>query len=425
MRDRRASPAALCCAALLLQASPTLAADRVTELAAQAVDVNPSLAAMRASEDALRQLAAVAGAWPDPTLSLEYTSVPVSTFGLSDHPMSGLQVTASQTLRPAGWSRLQRMVSSHHADHIGFQEEEAALQLRTAVHQTWWMLTQSRMMERVTQTHLTRTDELLSAARSRYETGALGQHAVLRLEVLRAQLLDELEDHQQSDRTLTAALGEALGGERTRTYTTPEVLTPLSPPSERSWIAAAQEHRPLLKALASERDAEASAATLAQLDGRPDVSLWSSYRVRTIDTETDPGADLVSLGVGLPLPIGSARQAEGAAAAAQARARAIEHDHQAALHRIDAQMTTIHAAWTRADSKARTYRETLIPGAQAVLETTRSDFSVGRADFASLFEAEVALLALERAWITAAAQTHLQHAAAMGVLGTSPLGVSP
>ena len=425
MRDRRASLPVLCCAALLLHAQRSAAGDVITDIAAEAVAASPSLAAMHATEDALRALSAVAGAWPDPVLSLEYASVPVSTLGLADHPMAGLQITASQTLRPAGWSRLQRMVSGHHANHIGFQEEEAALQLRATVHQTWWLLTRSRMMEGVTQAHLTRAEELLSAARSRYETGTLGQHAVLRLEVLRAQLRDELEDHQQSDRALTAALGEALGGDQARTYATPQALTPLPPPSEGTWTAAAQEHRPLLKALSSEREAEESAAALAQLDGRPDVSVWSSYRVRTIDTAVDPGADLISLGVGVPLPISSGRQADGVAATAQARAQAAAHNHQAALHRIHAEMITIHATWTRADSKARTYRETLIPGAQSVLETTRSDFSVGRADFASLFEAEVALLGLERAWIIAATETHLQHAAAMGVLGTSPLGGAP
>ena len=50
-----------------------------------------------------------------------------------------------------------------------------------------------------------------------------------------------------------------------------------------------------------------------------------------------------------------------------------------------------------------------------------SDFSVGRADFASLFEAEVSLLSLERALILAATETWIQHAAALAALGTSPL----
>lgn len=425
MRVRRVLLMVLCCVVLLAHARAVQAEDLIEDVAAEAVEASPSLAAMRAAEDALRQQAAVAGAWPDPMLSLEYANVSASNMGLSAHPMSGLQITAKQTLRPAGWSSLQRTVSDHHANHIGFEGDEATLQLRSAVHQTWWLLTRSRMMEEVTRAHLTRAEELLSAARSRYETGTLGQHAVLRLEVLRARLLDELEDHQQSDRALTAALGEALGGKRERTYDTPQALAPLAPPADRAWTEVAQAHRPLLRALDSEREAEDAAAALAQLEGRPDVSVWSSYRVRTIETETDPGTDLLSLGVGVPLPIGSARQAEGTAAAALARARAAGLSHQAALHRIHAEMTTIHAAWTRADSKARTYRETLIPGAQAVLETTRSDFSVGRADFASLFEAEVALLGLERAWIIAATETHIQHAAAMGVLGTSPLGGSP
>ncbi|MFT5683159.1 MAG: outer membrane protein TolC, partial [Myxococcota bacterium] len=237
----------------------------------------------------------------------------------------------------------------------------------------------------------------------------------------RERLADELEDYQAADRVLTAALERALGGATERT-TTPAAISPLPPPSEADWTALALAHRPLLKALTAQLDTEALSAALARVDGRPDVNVWVGYRIRTVETETDPGSDLVSVGVGVPLPIGSARRADSAEAAAQDRARGVEHTYQAALNDINAEMTTIHAAWVRASSKAETYREHLIPGAQAVLETTRSDFSVGRADFASLFEAEVALLTLERVWLMAATETHLQHAEVIGVLGVSPLG---
>ena len=57
--------------------------------------------------------------------------------------------------------------------------------------------------------------------------------------------------------------------------------------------------------------------------------------------------------------------------------------------------------------------------------TSRADFSVGRADFASLFEAEVALLDLDRALIAADVQTHLEAATALGVLGIVPAGAAP
>lgn len=106
-------------------------------------------------------------------------------------------------------------------------------------------------------------------------------------------------------------------------------------------------------------------------------------------------------------------------------ARQAEQHRQAALDDIQAEMATITAQWSRAHDKAERYSTQLLPGARAVLESSRADFSVGQADFASLFEAEIALLSLERAWLSAVTQTWLLHAAALGVLGTSPLEAAP
>jgi hypothetical protein len=139
----------------------------------------------------------------------------------------------------------------------------------------------------------------------------------------------------------------------------------------------------------------------------------------------DPGTDLVSVGLGVPLPTGSGRRAGGARLAALEEASAATAREASALDGVSAEMAAIAARWTRAWNKAATYASTLIPGAAATLETTRSDFSVGRAQFASLFEAEVALLDLERGRIAAAVETHIQRAAAIAVLGTTPPEGSP
>jgi hypothetical protein len=56
------------------------------------------------------------------------------------------------------------------------------------------------------------------------------------------------------------------------------------------------------------------------------------------------------------------------------------------------------------------------------LKTTQSDFSVGSADFTSLYESEVELLMLEKAYITAAIETHVQDAIARSVTGSTHLG---
>ncbi|MCB9686002.1 MAG: TolC family protein [Alphaproteobacteria bacterium] len=415
---------------LFLLALPALAAAQSEgpdpePLVTEALAASPSLLSMRHREAALHERASVAGAWPDPMLAIEYSNAPVTSFGLSDHPMAGLQLKVTQTLRPPGWSVASRGVLDHKAEASAQAVAESELGLARMVRQAWWMLVRARLLRGVTDEHLARTDELLAAARIRYETGAIGQHAVLRLEVLRDRLQDELGEFDRLDAELSAALVEALADDGGRTFETPASVTPVAPPSDTDWLALAEAHRPLLAKLSAEQSAAEEAARAARLEALPDPSVWAGYRIRTVQTEMDPGTDLVSLGVGLPIPTGSGRRASGARAAALEEASAASSMRESALDGVTADMAAVLARWTRAWDKAGTYDNTLIPGARATLETTRSDFAVGRADFASLFEAEVALLDLERARIVAAVDTHIQQAEATAVLGTLPPGGTP
>ncbi|MDG1482401.1 MAG: TolC family protein [Myxococcota bacterium] len=411
----------------LLLLRPALAGDvpETSEyLVEQAITHSPSLDALQAREQALRSQVEAAGVWADPSVSLEYSNVPLVSPTLSSSMMAGVQVRAFQTLRPRGWSALAQEHAALEADAAGLAIGEATLQLTVSVQQTWWLLVRSRLLQAVTAEHIARAEELLSAARTRYETGSLGQHAVLRLEVLSAQLTDGLQDFTLTEQELLAALTVAIG-ERPSLQPTPASVSPQPPPEDRDWLAIARTHRPLLERLQADTDIAEASGALARADGRPDISVWAGYRVRTAESQSDRGEDLVSVGLSVPIPVGSADRADAAVAAASQQAAAAGHTLQAAEVHIDANMETTLARWIRADDKATHYRDRLIPGAQAVLETTQADFSVGRADFASLFEAEVALLSLKRAYIIAATETRIQHAAAIATLGTSPLGAQP
>lgn len=409
--------------------TPAWAEPPTTALAAlqdEAVRANPGLEALAAQKRALSRRAEVAGAWMDPMVALEYSNAPLSSGWIGDHPMGGVQLKVQQTLRPARWSQQSRAVLELQADAAGHAEDEAALMLQAAVARAWWLLARTRMLEAVTEEHLARVDDLLVAARARYETGSVGQHAVLRLEVLRDRLTDELGDFARTERTLEAGLSGALSrDEAGSTFETPDEVTALGAPAEQDWLALGRVHRPQLARLAADQESAEARATLARTEARVDPSVWAGYRLRTVETEMDPGTDLISIGVGVPIPVGSARRARGAEGAALEEAAGLDARTAALLDAIEADLDGVFAAWERAQAKAATYEQTLLPGARSVLETTQADFSVGRADFASLFEAEVALLDLERARIVAIVDTHLHHAEATALLGTDPLGAQP
>ena len=92
---------------------------------------------------------------------------------------------------------------------------------------------------------------------------------------------------------------------------------------------------------------------------------------------------------------------------------------------VTAILAAIHARWARAFEQAVEYRDNLTPDARATLETSLSDYTVDRADFATLFEAQVALLDLERTLLTSTAETRIQAAAADATTGVAPQGGRP
>ncbi len=399
-------------------ATSAWASDDPSTLADEAIGANPGLEALRARVSELEALAGAAGTWSDPVVGIEYSNAPVDSFSLSDHPMSALQIQAQQTIPPWGWSGLREEVAASRTQASEHALDEAKSQLRREVFELFWKLTLSRMLEGVTREHITRTEELLEAIRARYETGGAGQHQLLRLGVLRDQLRDTLGNFARTDHVLSAALSQALSRDVESSFATPPRLEPMPVSGTVSeWLALARAERPELKRLEESIRTAETAAKLARVDGRPDVTVWTKYRARSIDTPLDDGTDQVSVGFSIPIPWGSAKRSRAEQAAQHQVARAGRARLAAELDRIESDLTAIHARWKRAFEQAVEYRDNLTPDARATLETSFSDYSVDRAEFATLFEAEVALLDLERTLLRSAAETHIQAAAADASIG--------
>jgi outer membrane protein TolC len=404
---------------------PALAVDDPLALADEAVRANPGIEALRAQTQELSELAAVAGTWKDPMVGLEYLNAPVDSFRLDRAPMSGLQFQLQQNLPEWGWSRASKEVAALRMETSRHAVAEAELQLRRNVEALFWRLTLSNLLKRVTREHVERTQELLDAVRVYYEVGKVGQNAVLRLGVLRDRLEDDLGDFHRVDREISAGLNAALSRPASSRFDTPTQAVPLPiAGAAAQWLDLAHQHRPELRRIREEVSLKQKEAELARIKTRPDLNLWAKYRVRTIDTATDDGTDFVSVGVSVPIPWGSRKQGLGQQAAYLEAERASRARLAATIDEIESDLQIVEATWSRAYEKATTYRDRIIPAARATLETTLSDFSVGKADFASLYESEVELLMLENAYLAAAIETDIMSAAARSMIGISDLGVS-
>lgn len=410
---------------MLLLALPGVgvAADDPTQLAEEAVQANPGLMAMRAQTRELWHLASVAGTWKDPLLGVEYLNTPVDSWRLDQTPMSGLQIKLQQNLPELGWSKAAREVADHRVVTSEHATAEAELRLRRSVETLFWKLTLSNLLEGVTDEHVQRTQELLTAVRARYEVGKTGQSTVLRLGVLRDRLADDLGDFRSAERDLSAGLARALSRPPESRFQTPVEIQPLVlEGGARNWTERAVSNRPELSRIREQIALQRKAAQLARITTRPDVDVWVKYRYRNVDTPLDDGTDFVSLGLSLPIPWGSRKRGLGQQAAHLEGAQSAGSQLASAIDTIEADLISIEADWSRAYEKGTRYRDRLLPDARSTLETTLADFTVDKADFASLYEAEVDLLVLEKAYLIATIETYLQRTAAKATIGVAVLG---
>ncbi len=392
----------------------------VSQLVTEALRANPSLEAKRAQIDAIAKAADGAGAWSDPMFSIEYMNVPVDSLRMDRSSMSGVQLKLEQNFPELGWSKASRDLAALEVLATRYAADEAERQLRQGVESLYWRLALSRALREVTAQHQKRTEDLLQATSSRYETGELGQNSVSRLLVLSSRLQEDFVDFDQAETEISAALVRVLGRPLLSRFETPSQVEPVAPSAtSETWLADALETRPELQRLREEIKIEQKATELAQIQARPDLNLWLAYQIRDVDSSMDDAADLLSVGISIPIPFGSRKRELAQAASRRAGERSARAQLAAQIDEIASELRMAEARWSRAYQKSLAYRERLLPTAEMALQATLSDFAVGRADFAALYDAQVELIELQKTYLQNVVETHLQRARVCALTGNN------
>jgi cobalt-zinc-cadmium efflux system outer membrane protein len=403
-----------------LAAEPAAASagpDLSDSLGHAAVEANPGIGATESRVRALREQVEESGAWMDPTFSAEYSNMPIDAPVPGQHAMSGVQFTLKQTFYWPGKlrAREQEARSRVHEEQLGLAEQQ--VQLRALVRRAYYRLALSRQLREVTQKHLQLVNDFVDVVRVKNEAGVGAQYELLRLNVLEGQLRDDLNNFDQDEQALTAAINAALHRPLGVPVPTPAQTTLPEPAASAPVLARrAEQDRPLLKHFTAAAATYRAASRRAAREGYPDITLWAGYRVR-MRAGTDPGTDFVSLGVSLPIPVFYDQRWGSERRRSELMAQAAMQDRAAELDRIRGELGRVVATWKRALQKARTYRKDLTPEAQLTLQATFAAYQANRADFASLFQAELQLLDFERETLmadTSAAEARVDVEALVG-----------
>jgi outer membrane protein TolC len=395
-------------------------ADDPDELANRAVAENPGIRALENQVIALKHKIDSVQIWMDPVLGLEFSNFPIDSLSMGDTPMTGIQIKLQQAIPFPGKNDRRKSVALSESKEMEWQLKEQAFNLRAMVKKSYWHLTLVRNLKAITEKHINLVSELIQSVSAKYQVGRIGQHDLLRLEVLQKRLNDDLNDFDQNDISLIAAINSALHRDVSTTIRTPTMVVSIKPAMNlKDLLSSAEANRPKLKLLKEKARTQRLTAEQKAYERWPDFKVWSGYRIRT-EAGADPGTDFFTAGISIPLPFDYNNRFKAKRDQHLANAASVEEQYKSTVDTIESQIESTLAAWSRSYQKANTYSEVLVPDAKKTLDAALSEYQNDLTDFASLYQAELQLLEFDRAIKIAESQTRILMAEMEVIVGENP-----
>jgi len=230
-------------------------------------------------------------------------------------------------------------------------------------------------------------DQMVRAARARYESGSGRLEDVLRAQAEQARALSDLAGYEGEARGARARLAAVLGRDGAAMSDTLEAPPPAALPADPAPLldSLALGH-PHLRELGAERARYELAARAARRAVWPDLQLGFSYGFReAVGGVALPDMWTARVGFALPVFAGSREYSEGAAM--DAMAGSLRHELRAATLELDQQVRALHAA---ASADARTVAllaDTVVVTQRRAVAASLSAYDAGATDLSHVFEA--------------------------------------
>jgi cobalt-zinc-cadmium efflux system outer membrane protein len=237
---------------------------------------------------------------------------------------------------------------------------------------------------------ITRTKDLMKdvqrIADTRYATGLGTQQDVLRAQLEVMTLLDRLAEEERKTETQTAMINRLIGRDPLAPLGRPAELPGISLEKSVEELAAmAQAHSPLLlgkQLVVEQNEFEVSSQKKEFL---PDIVLSGGWFTR------GNKADVWQAGVMLKIPLYFWNKSTGVRAA-NADLSSARYDYTAAQLSVLARIRDLYAAAKTSEHHLQMYETGIIPQAVQALQSTTSNYRVGKTDFLTLLDNEGLLL---------------------------------
>jgi cobalt-zinc-cadmium efflux system outer membrane protein len=354
-------------------------------LVREALENNPGLeAAMqraRAAEKAVPQ----AGALPDPQLTVGLMNLPVNSFDFDQEPMTGKLISLMQTFPFPGKLSLAKGVAESEAAAVGLEREEVRNQIVQMVTRAYYDLYAADRAVETVERNKALMEQFVRVAETKYATGSGLQQDVLRAQVERSKLDDDLLMWRAKRAAAAARLNALLN----RPAGAPFDVTPEDAPLPQDSLplltpSQIETMRPLLRAWRERIRKADTALKLAQRDRWPTFTLGASYTQRDNLKSGATMYDFFSATLSLNIPIYFANKQGARVAEADLKRAAAAAEYERVRADAMAEVESLRAELERERKRVQLYRGGILIQARQSLESARAGYEAGKVDFLTL-----------------------------------------
>jgi outer membrane protein TolC len=360
--------------------SPLLLGD----LYGQVQRVNPRADAARSLTRAAQARVPGASRPPDPQLQLGFMNYALPR--LTPMPVLGMtQLQLMQMLPLGGKLTLAGRVASAQASAFGFRAEDVSWELRSQTAMAFYDLyTTDRGLDVARET-LRLLRDIAAIAEAMYRVGDGRQADVLRSRVEIAKMAEDTLRMQAMRQSMTARLDALLDRDPSVEIGAPAL--PAFPDSipTRAWLdSVARETRSMIRAGLDDLRAADASAQLARKEIFPDILVGVQYGQQ--GSEMGGTDRMGSLMFGASLPIFARSRQYQMREEASAMKQMAQADLAAMRAETRGKIGEAYAALNRARTLAKLYRTTVLPQAEATVESALAAYRVGGVPFMTLLD---------------------------------------
>jgi len=359
---------------------------------AEAVRLNPEVAAARARWQATRFAPAQAGGLDDPMFGVDFERNDSTDF--DDYETAEWML--SQRLPWFGQRRAGAVSAEKTSEAAGFLYLEQIRATRANVIEAAWSLWLRQQEIELNRDHIRLVEGIEASARARYESGEGSQADVLRAAIELGRLTNQLAALEVSRQVSQTSLNNLLNAEVTTPRQVAELPLPIAdlrPPDD--YLRRARDFCCVLLSFARMVEAAESDVRAVQLESRPGFEL----RVEARQFEGDSSIVEYDTGVFMNLPW--LWRGKYQAQIAEARER-VELARSELEQEINMTLQETHENYRAADEALRAlrlYEGSILPESEQLVRVTDAEYQSGRSTFLELIDAE-------RAWVDARLSRH-------------------